>query len=348
MINFGEKFNNLTVIGICDDPKIHKLNNKGKTVYKCECDCVDKSIIYTYENSLRTGKMKDCGCHRTRPIIEDAIRTKKKFGRLVIVEQIPSKIKPRYGYKIRMVKCKCDCGNFTNVELSNLLYGTVLSCGCYKSEQTRKANTTHGYIHHRLYYVHSDMISRCYNPKDINYKNYGGRVDSHPITVCDEWHTPGVKGNPGLVNFIKWAYKNGYYDQPKNTPKSELLTIERNDVNGNYEPNNCSWIPFKDQAKNKRNNRFIFDGEENLHYAGFEKKYGLTEDWVQIRLRRGWSKDAIVYAAKHKEDNIHKTSFSNGKNSFVDNEGFKRLIPTLNNKLYHELEEKYRDKNSED
>ena len=78
------------------------------------------------------------------------------------------------------------------------------------------------------------MMSRCYREKDIHYNAYGKRG----ITVCEEW-----KNNKQA--FIDWALSHGYFDD---------LTIERIDVNGNYEPSNCTWIPMKEQYKNKQSN----------------------------------------------------------------------------------------------
>ena len=83
------------------------------------------------------------------------------------------------------------------------------------------------------------MIQRCKNDKNPNYKNYGGRG----IKVCGEWQNP--------EKFIKWAYENGYEEKNK-TDRKNVLSIERINVNGNYEPRNCKWIPFSEQGKNKR------------------------------------------------------------------------------------------------
>jgi hypothetical protein len=75
------------------------------------------------------------------------------------------------------------------------------------------------------------MLQRCENPNNTAYKNYGARG----ISVCDEWHD--------YPTFKEWAMENGY---------SEELTLDRIDVNGNYEPSNCRWTTHSVQMSNRR------------------------------------------------------------------------------------------------
>jgi len=81
------------------------------------------------------------------------------------------------------------------------------------------------------------MKERCTNPQATNYPGYGGRG----ITICVEWLRD-------FQAFYDWSMDNGYYESAK---RGEC-TLDRIDVNGNYEPNNCRWVSMKVQAQNRR------------------------------------------------------------------------------------------------
>ena len=95
-------------------------------------------------------------------------------------------------------------------------------------------NIKHGKCNNRLYKIYQMMKDRCYNKNSTSYKYYGARS----ITICDEWLN-------GFDVFYNWAMNNGYRDD---------LTLDRVDLNGNYEPDNCQWATPKQQANNRRNN----------------------------------------------------------------------------------------------
>lgn len=152
--------------------------------------------------------------------------TGMKFGYLTAIH----KTDKRYDGSIVWL-CQCDCGNAKEVAAKLLKKHNTLSCGCYRKEQTRKANTTHGMYKHQLYWRWNSMINRCTKPSQRCYKSYGGRG----ITVCDEWKT--------FEPFAEWALSHGY---------EKDLSLERIDVNGNYCPENCTWIPVCEQNKNRR------------------------------------------------------------------------------------------------
>ena len=156
----------------------------------------------------------------------------QRFGRLLVL----GRCEPEHQGKVYW-RCRCDCGKEVSVRGDHLRYGLVKSCGCYNSECATETHTTHGGYHTRLYKVYRTMLARCENPKNLEYKNYGGRG----ISVCEEWRS-------SFPAFRTWAMANGY------DPSAERgdCTIDRIDVNGNYEPSNCRWVPMSVQAKNKR------------------------------------------------------------------------------------------------
>lgn len=150
-----------------------------------------------------------------------------RFGRLTVIS---------YGGKIGTNAawiCKCDCGNITKpIYGSSLRCGRTKSCGCIHREGLIHRNTTHGKYSSKLYGVWNCMKQRCNNPKNNRFHDYGGRG----ITVCNEW-------KDDFQAFHDWAMSNGY---------AEGLSIDRIDVNGNYEPSNCRWVTMLEQRHNRR------------------------------------------------------------------------------------------------
>ena len=168
--------------------------------------------------------------------------------------------------------CKCDCGNERLVTQKLFVSNHVKSCGCLKKESARingKKSIKHNDSFSPLYHSWSGMKSRCNNPNDKSYKNYGGRG----ITVCKEW-------NDEYLSFRNWAINNGY---------EKGLTIDRIDVNGNYEPSNCRWSTIKQQENNRRNNRYIeIDGVVHT-MTQWAEMYGIPWATFQRRLDAGMS-----------------------------------------------------------
>lgn len=156
----------------------------------------------------------------------------KTFGRFTVVEYSHTN---KHGKS--MWKCKCECGNERIVSGSHLTSRHSLSCGCLKKEITGERVRKHGMRSTRLYGVWLNIKNRCNNPKDDNYQYYGARG----ITICNEWSSD-------FTAFYDWAMANGY---DENAKKGDC-TIDRIDVNGNYEPSNCRWVGMKAQRANQR------------------------------------------------------------------------------------------------
>ena len=167
----------------------------------------------------------------------------QRFGRLVAISVNHSRNHKRYW------KCLCDCGQMVIVRQDQLTTGKTKSCGCYSDDVRRKNKKPRIYVsrkvnghnanynplkheHPRLYTIWQSMKSRCYYPKNKCYNSYGGRG----ICVCDEWIS-------SFNGFALWALANGYKD---------TLSIDRINVDGNYEPGNCRWATNEEQQKNKR------------------------------------------------------------------------------------------------
>lgn len=169
-------------------------------------------------------------------------------SRWTVVEVVKDIAQPN-GKQIKMWKCICQCGVVKEVNGANLRGGKSKSCGCLSVEKA-KNNTfkdvyskKHGATGTRLYYEWTHIKARCYNINTYNYNDYGGRG----IIMCDEW-------NMSFERFRDWALANGYADN---------LSIDRIDVNGNYEPSNCRWVTPKEQSNNRRNNIIVeINGEK--------------------------------------------------------------------------------------
>lgn len=255
----GQRYGRLTVV---EQAKTH-VTPGGRNVYmwRCVCDCGKESIVST--SALRSGDTKSCGCLQRERAHEASFIdiSGNRYGRLVAINPI------RKNNGIYWV-CKCDCGNTTEVLPQHLNRGLIRSCGCLRKDVSSKKNKKHGMSKTRIYKEWKGIKERCLNKNNHAYKNYGGRG----ITICDEW-----LGENGFENFYGWAMKNGYSDD---------LTIDRINVNGDYEPSNCRWATMKEQQNNKRNNHIIsLNGEEHT-ISEWSRITGINKETIEARENR--------------------------------------------------------------
>lgn len=222
----GQKFGKLLVTNALG------LDKHKSRIWECKCDC--GNMITATTVSLTHGK-KHCGCVKYVPKTFVDL-TGKIFGRLKVIQ---------YAYREKdknFWECECNCGNKIFTTSSCLTKGYTKSCGCLQRDLARR-NKKHGYAHKlSLYYIWKSMKERCNNKNDKSYKNYGDRG----IKVCNEWQN-------NYLTFHNWAFESGYVEEKLPNGKNKL-TLDRINVNGDYEPSNCRWITNAEQARNKRNN----------------------------------------------------------------------------------------------
>ena len=194
-------------------------------------------------------------------------RIGQKFGRLTIIEYKPQNYRGRY-------ICQCECETTKEVDCSQLIGGSVHSCGCLarelKSQRSvgNKYSSKHNKSKTRLYQIWLDIKQRCYNPKQKVYKWYGGRN----IIMCDEWLN-------SYETFEKWCVANGY---------EKDLTIDRINSNGNYEPTNCRWVDMKAQSRNRTGTILITHDGKTQCLKDWCIELNKNYPTIVGRIRNGW------------------------------------------------------------
>ena len=265
----GQRFGSLIVIKRVEN-KITK-GGKPVTQWLCKCDCGEETIATTQR--LTTGHTTSCGCkvkQNKGSHFEDL--TGQRFNRLTVIRYLDKSERTVRTYNWL---CQCDCGKTVKANANKLKNGLQQSCGCLKEERKYEIgnlNKKYKYSNKRLYGVYKSMLSRCYDEKHREYKNYGGRG----IAVCEDWRND-------YDAFAEWALNAGYDMHAEYGG----CTIDRKDVDGNYEPDNCTWITNAEQQNNRRDNVVIaYKGEEhNMKEWATLLNVSYDSLWYYIRAR---------------------------------------------------------------
>ena len=196
-----------------------------------------------------------------------------KFGRLTVLRE-------SHRNNGIVWDCVCDCGERHKAKTGHLRAGVVSSCGCAQREAGYNTGKLHGHKRAIHYLSHTpiadcyrNMLARCYDETNPRYHNYGGRG----ISVCDDWRAD-------RKNFFFWGVHAGW--QPG-------LTIERMDVDGDYCPENCTWIEAKAQQRNTTRSRYLEWNGERKTVVEWAEELGVRGQALQHRVTRGWSIERI-------------------------------------------------------
>lgn len=206
--------------------------------------------------------------------------TNQRFGRLIVINRQPNRISPS-GLRRTMWSCLCDCGTTKDIYSWNLVRGLVVSCGC-RMRAVGKEQRTHGRSKTKEYRAWRTMINRCTKPASTSYPDYGGRG----VKVCERWG----------------KFSNFLADMGERPPG---LTIERNDNDGDYLPDNCRWATMREQSNNRRNTvRLSLNGVTRplTYWADI---LGISASLIHARLKLGWTvEDALIRPKRQQQRRV--------------------------------------------
>ncbi len=199
------------------------LRTPGGIYWSCICDCGKEQRVRS--GNLTSGATNSCGCLRRESAAVIGMEG-QKFGRFTVLARAASSPNDR----IAMWLCRCECGTEVTVRGVNLRNGNSKSCGCLKIDRVRETHTTHGRSRSALHRRWTSMKSRCHNPNDPRYADYGGRG----IYVCEEWRDSFE------------VFRRDVGEPPPG------MSLDRTDNDGPYAPWNVRWATRSQQQANKR------------------------------------------------------------------------------------------------
>lgn len=181
------------------------------------------------------------------------------FGKLLVIGLTETK----KFKKARNWVCQCDCMNLTICTTEQLTYLGKLDCGCGYKQRKQDGATLHGCSvkNNKLYAIYRAMLDRCTNPNNSEFENYGGRG----IVVCERWKD---------VSLFFEDMESSY---------SENLTLDREDYNGNYCKENCSWKDTSWQSYNKRQHPLNTSSKSGVSFSKDRQKW---EAYISVNKKK--------------------------------------------------------------
>jgi hypothetical protein len=246
----------------------------------CDCDCGVSGHRIAYHNRKT---VQSCGCYRrdskAKRRGEPGINVGDRSERLVVLALKQGHTKS--GKSVRLLHCRCDCGNTAVVREDDFLYATVKSCGCLRRELAATRTRTHGMYRAPLYHLWQTVKDRVNNPRN---PNYGGRG----VTMYGPWSADFLLFEEYIATQLG--------DKP-----TERHSLDRIDVERGYEPGNLRWASPAEQARNRRCNVLITVEDETLCVSDWAQRLGVTPQTVFQRLKLGWSeRDAVTTPARRR------------------------------------------------
>jgi hypothetical protein len=189
------------------------------------------------------------------------------FGRLRVLGRTANNANGKISWD-----CICECGNKKIGSSQYLKNGMTDSCGCRVTEWRKASMTTHGQKHSITYRSWSAMKTRCTNPNIPGFKDYGGRG----IKFCDRWSS--------FENFLA----------DMGARPSKAYSLDRKDVDGDYEPDNCRWATRLVQNNNTRANVLLEHDGQRLTLADWSRVTGIDMKTLSNRVKKGWSAEETL------------------------------------------------------